>query len=331
MNSRALIFAFFSLIAIFYTSCEDPFIEEEDPIIEEKDTVIVANGLSLDINSLEMEFESSIELVATLEPDGAEGDITWTTSDTTVVVVDSGMVTSIYLGEAHIIAAHGVFSDTCVITVTPKVLDPDNLPASLNGTDYYPIQLDKTSYAMIEDRVNVDLRVDNIPYSKKFYVWDWTFVNGSPTGLNSYGLKEGWQSLKVNSGVTWSGAGYNTDAMFGYVDMTDLFLNPEGYVFHMALKSSQEGTTYKFIFADMDNEAAVVVGPSSFGDDEPYTDFERDGKWHEIEIPLSYLSSQGLSYEKAYAFQNVLAFLAGGVAGTTIDLDAAFFYKPAAE
>jgi hypothetical protein len=329
MISRTHFFVFIGLLTFFFTACE------KDSVIE--DPIIEVAGLSLDINTLEMEFESSIELVATLEPNGAEGEIVWTTSDTTVAVVDSGIVTGVYLGEAFIIATYVgssdtcVFSDTCVVTVTEKVFDLDNLPPSLNGTNYYPIQIDDLSYAIIEDRINLDLRPDDIPYSKKFYVWDWTFVNGTKTGLNSYGMSQGWQCLKVNTGVTWSGGGYNTDATYGYVDMTDLYVNPEGYVFHMALKSSQESTTYKFIFTDMVTEASVVIGSDSFGDQEPYMDFERDGKWHEIEVPLSYLTAQGITYEKPYAFGNVLAFLAGGTAGTTIDLDAAFFYKPAAK
>ncbi len=49
----------------------------------------------------------------------------------------------------------------------------------------------------------------------------------------------------------------------------------------------------------------------------------------ETAIPVSYLNSLGLFYADAFSNVNIMAFLCGGTAGTSLDLDAAFFYKPA--
>ena len=49
--------------------------------------------------------------------------------------------------------------------------------------------------------------------------------------------------------------------------------------------------------------------------------------YHEIEIPMTTLKERGLLYSAGMGEKNVFWFLAGGVAGTTVDLDAVFIYK----
>ena len=60
---------------------------------------------------------------------------------------------------------------------------------------------------------------------------------------------------------------------------------------------------------------------------EPYTDFERDGEWHEIEVPVKYLVDKGLRYDNVIPTGDMAIFYSGGVAGTTLDVDAVFFYQ----
>lgn len=62
---------------------------------------------------------------------------------------------------------------------------------------------------------------------------------------------------------------------------------------------------------------------------QPYMDFTRDNEWQEIEIPVSHLRDLGVFYDQPFSDVNILAFLAGGVQGTTLDMDAVFFYKKA--
>ncbi|WNJ19293.1 Ig-like domain-containing protein [Pontibacter sp. G13] len=310
---RTFFSLFMAAMMVFsFTSCE----EEE----------ILATGIKLDQSELSLEVEASVALEATLEPAGAIGDIEWSSSDPSVAAVNDGVVTGLSLGSATIVATTGAFSATCEVEVTPKEIDPNNLPTSLRGSDYYLIHLDETSAGFIDGKIAHDFRPDDT--NKFLYVWENTFSAGNPTGLNSYGLAEGWISLVVGN-VGWSGAGFFVGTGYGAIDMTNLFNNPDDYVFHIAVKSAQENTSYALIFNDGTAEARVVIGDVAIENVEPYLNFDRDNEWHEIEIPVSYLQQLGVFYNDSFTDVNVMAMLAGGVAGTTVDMDAMFFYKKA--
>lgn len=313
MKTKALFFLLAAFITFNFVGCS-----EEEPV--------EATGISLDMDSLVVPLESTAELMATLEPSGAEGEITWSSTEPSVAAVSNGIITALKVGETIIGAATGIYSATCVVTVTPKEIDPDDLPESLKGSNYHIIQIDETSVAFIEDKIDNDFRPDED--SKNLWIWENTFLGGVASGLNFYGQAEGWVSLAVNN-VGWSGAGYNVGAGYGDIDMTDLFSNPDDYVFHIALKSAQATSGYQFIFTDGTTEAKIGIGNVPIEGLAPYVDFARDNEWHEIEIPVSYLNSLGLFYNATFTDVNILAFLAGGVQGVTLDMDAVFFYKKA--
>ena len=315
MKTKALIFTFLGMLAIFFAACT-----EDEPI--------VAVGINLDMDSLSVALESTAALVETLDPVEAEGEITWSSSDPTVAAVNNGIVTALKVGEASVVASHGVFSATCEVTVTPKEIDPNDLPASLKGSNYSIIQIDETSVSFIEDKIVNDFRPDETEGSKNLWVWESTFLPGVASGLNFYGQAEGWVSLVV-SNVGWSGAGYNVGLDYGAIDMTDMYANPDDYVFHVGLKSAQPSSAYLLIFTDGTTEAKVCIGSYAIEGVAPYIDFTRDNEWQEIEIPVTYLNSLGLFYNATFTDVNIFAFLAGGVQGTTLDMDAAFFYKKA--
>lgn len=318
MKTKALLILAMSLLmGVFFTSCED-----------DEGTVDVT-GVSLDKSTLEVEVEASATLLATLEPADASGDISWSSSDASVASVTNGVVIGISAGTATVVASHGAFSASCEVTVTPKTVDPSET-ASLNGSNYTIIQIDEASYTAISEKVVNDCRPDDV--TKFLYVWDNTFTGATSSGLNFYGQAESWVSLVVGS-AGWSGAGYNVGAEAELVDMTDMYNNPDDYVFHIAFKSAQESSSYLLIFADGSAECKICVGSTSFTDNgvtyQPYTDFTRDNEWHAIEIPASKFNELGVFYNEAFNDKNIFAFLAGGTAGTTLDFDAAFFYKKA--
>lgn len=317
MRTKAFYLVLLLFTAFYLTSCT----EDEEPIIN-------MTGISMNVDSVEVEMGSTVTLEATLEPEGAEGDIEWTSSDASVAPVNNGVITGLKVGTATIAASSGAFSATCEVTVIPEQLDPEDLPESLQGSNYFPIQLDQNTFDLIQDKVAQDLRPDE--ENKFLYVWENTYLPGNPSGLNFYGQAEGWVSLVVGS-VGWSGAGYFIGADFGSVDMTDMYENPDDYVFHMGIKSAEESSSFLFKFRDGESFVGICVGSEAFVDGrktyEPFTDFPRDNEWHGIEIPISILNEQGLFYNEPFADNNVLEILAGGVSGTTLDLDAMFFYK----
>ncbi len=319
MKFRTLFPLFILFFAMFTYSCK-------------KDEIINVTGITLDSTTLELSEQTSAQLVATLEPAGAEGTITWSSSDPSIAAVNNGVVTAIKEGTATVVAAYGAFSASCEVTVTPYQIDPNDLPASLKGTNYHLIHIDELSYEYIKDDIDNDFRVDDL--NTFLYVWDNTFLGETSSGSNFYGQTEDWISLSVTN-IGWSGAGYNVSAGFGDIDMTDMYANPEDYVFHMGLKSAQPSSSYLFIFTDGNAEAKICIGSGNFVDGDityvPYTDFARDNEWHEIEIPLTKLNELGVFYNETFQDVNILAFLAGGIQGTTLDMDAIFFYKKPTE
>ncbi len=321
MKTKILIaFMFTGLLASSLVGCK----KDDD----NGTSTVEVSGITLDQDSVELEVGSTAVLVASLLPDGATGEVTWSSSETSVAVVNGGVITAIGEGEALVYAAYGIYSTSCVVKVEAEALDEP----SLSGTNYHVIQLGETAYATIEDNVDSDLRPDDA--TKFLYVWEETYSAGSSGGLNFYGQTETWVSLVVNS-VGWSGAGYNISADYGAIDFTDMYDNPGDYYFHIALKSTQTNTSYLFTFADASASANICLGTDSFTDNgvtyESYADFTRDGEWHEIEIPVTKLNDLGIYYNTTFTDVNVLAFLAGGTSGTTLDMDAVFFYKKAAK
>ncbi|NDV80019.1 hypothetical protein [Dysgonomonas sp. 511] len=197
-----------------------------------------------------------------------------------------------------------------------------DLHESLQGSNYYVLILDGETSATIEKKIVADYRPDDT--NKFLYVWDNTYDGGTSTGPNFYGEVEGWTSLIVG-GAGWSGCGF---AVTDGVDMTKV---DDSYSFHIAMKS-KDNASHVLIFYGNDGtkdvEVKICIGSTNFEEVAPYTDFKRDGEWHEIIIPVSDLFDKGLRFAKASPDANVLAFLSGGVTGTTLDADAAFFYKP---
>ena len=80
---------------------------------------ITPTGINLNRNTADMKIGKTLQLNATLEPNGATGTITWLSNNTNVATVNnSGLVTAKQAGNATITASVGNYSASCVITVT---------------------------------------------------------------------------------------------------------------------------------------------------------------------------------------------------------------------
>src|SRR5690606_25896378 len=113
------------------------------------------------------------------------------------------------------------------------------------------------------------------------------------------------------------------------VDLSDV--TPQ-HTFHFAIKSKDQAT-HMIGLGDGTNNFRLAIGAAPFVDNEttfqPYTNFERDGEWHHIEIPMSAFMGTGkLNFrEGGFTTDNLFSVLSGGAAGTTLDIDAVFIYK----
>ncbi len=294
--------------AVIFTSCK---------------TEVEVTGVTLDETTLSVAVNDSAELVATILPSGAKGDVTWASSNTTIATVINGKVKGVKIGTANIIATVGTFTANCAVTVTKEVAD---FKKSLTGTEYYPIILDGVTAVKLGTKIKADLRPDEL--TKFLYIWDNTFAAGTATGPNFYGEVEGWTSLTVGT-VGWSGGGFNINDNTLTDKLVAITNNPANYYLHIGIKS--KGNAIYVFGMDGQSNVKFAVGPSAFNDNgtmiQPLADFDRDGEWQQIEIPMATLKANGLLYSTSMGAKNILWFLAGGVAGTTLDLDAVFIYK----
>lgn len=208
--------------------------------------------------------------------------------------------------------------------------DPvETLSPYLEGTGYHLIALDEMSATKIASRVVKDYRVDDV--NTHLYIWDGTYEAGLSNGPNAFGEVEEWMSLVVTSGG-WSGGGFNVDVPDEFKPATvlaDFRGVADDYVLHFAIKSQGNATHQIIVVGANGSEVPLTIGSGPFGDSTtpPYTNFTRNGEWHHIEVPVFYLKDRGLNLSAPFN-GNTLAFLSGGVTGTTLELDGIFYYKP---
>jgi hypothetical protein len=307
MKTKKILFLSFAAVAILFSSCKT-----DEPL----------SGVTLDQATLSVAVGETATLVATNQPKGAAGVVAWSTSDATIATVANGVVTGVKKGTANIVATVGTFTATCAVTVTNST----NFTASLTGTEYYPIILDGTTAKALGAKIKADFRPDEA--TKFLYVWDNTYTAGQSTGPNFYGEVEGWVNLAVGS-VGWSGAGFFCKDGALLDKLAPLTANTDKYYLHIGVKSKDNAV--HVIGMDGQSNVKFALGATAFNDNgtliQPLGDFDRDGEWHEIEIPLSTLKTKGLLYSTGMLEKNVMFVLSGGTTGKSIELDAVFIYK----
>ena len=196
---------------------------------------------------------------------------------------------------------------------------------SLAGSEYVLLGLDESTTASLGNKVKANYFVDD--ETMFLYVWDNTYTGGTSSGLNFYGEAAPWTSLVVGN-VGWSGAGWVREGGIPHFvsDASDM----TKWKFHIAYKGAANvahiciitwnGGTYKFAVGQgsLDDNGATykAIAPKS-------GEFKAN-VWNEYEVSLG---DMGLDFTKDAKQDNILSILSGGVAGTTLDIDAMFFYK----
>lgn len=206
----------------------------------------------------------------------------------------------------------------------------------LKGSDYYLFVMDAVTSESIKNKVVADLRTDD--YNTHLWVWENTYLGGTSTGPNFFGEVEGWVALEVGT-VGWSGAAFCTYNPAVLDKLPAITSAPADYVLHLAMKSQDAAVHELVMYPAGGGEAKVSIGVP--GGESPYS-FARDGEWHEIEIPMTAFTNNGLIWNSSQwagatpgdnvtvipvGGFNTLAFLSGGFG--SVNLDACFIYKPA--
>lgn len=232
----------------------------------------------------------------------------------------------------------------------PDTGDINDPSGSLSGSDYFVIQLDETCASKIKNKVVAEFYPNGVDgeseeeakKARHLYLWENTYEPGVPSGPNCYGLIQGWVSVVVANGATWSGGGYTAPPAYYGDDlrkMSQIGQEPEKYFLHIAYKTKQTGKSHLLTldYGGDSNKGSVAIGSVPFNDNgkiyEPYGTITTDGEWNELNIPITEFgkpAAGGLDYSNTANIDkiaNVFSFLSGGVAGTTFDFDAVFIYK----
>ena len=211
-----------------------------------------------------------------------------------------------------------------------------NLPASLKGSDYYVMVMDGETYEKIQSKVKADIRMQDggdAEATRPLYIWN-GYTGGTAEGLNFYGVAGEYMCLTVVKDAGWSGFGQflkKTDPNFA--KMAEI---TGDYYFHFCYKGAAN-TVHALYPWWGDKKYQMSVGEGAkFNDNGAEFDFvnpiSNGGKfvpneWNEYEIKVS---DMGIDFSAAAAEdggQNLFCGLSGGVEGTTLSLDAVFFYK----
>jgi predicted small secreted protein len=211
-----------------------------------------------------------------------------------------------------------------------KVTDAATAPFKFSKDEmYYGIYLDETTRkANLTSDQYVNMG-DN-GGTQNSYVWSNTMTYGDATEANSFGVTGNYLDLIVGN-VGWSGMGYNVNAATGTLNLSGI---NNDYSLHMALKSTSADPVDLYFLDGAGHTANLVLGSSWMVIDGnkhlPIANFARDGKWHNIDIPMSYLKSKfGLCFGSDTDHDgNLFCINAGANAGTEIAYDAIFFHGP---
>lgn len=221
--------------------------------------------------------------------------------------------------------------------VTPATdIDSGDPSFDFNGTTNYVILYASEDEvdALGETKILKNESPTDLDGARPVYIWDNTYTGGEGEGFNSFG-GSGYMSFVVGTGG-WSGLGH-----CGVVDAAkeldgfDLSMLKNGkWYLHMAMKDA----------GSIHATHNIAVGPNASGcfalgetkTDAKYEligDFDRDGEWYNIDIPVDDLVDLGFDLTNCtdnYA-GNVLTFLSGGATGAQLNYDAVFFYQKVAD
>lgn len=219
--------------------------------------------------------------------------------------------------------------------VTPAANIDGDLTFDFKGTTNYVILYASEGEvdALGENKILKNESPTDLEGSRPLYIWDNTYTGGEGEGFNSFG-GSGYMSFVVGT-VGWSGLGHN-----GVVDAAkeldgfdfSMLKNGKWYL-HMAMKDA--GSIHATHNIGIGPDAAGHFALGKERTDASYElvgDFERDGEWYNIDIPVDDLVDMGFDLTKCTdkCAGNVLTFLSGGATGAQLNYDAVFFYQKVA-
>ena len=215
---------------------------------------------------------------------------------------------------------------TCVVLVE-KGEDPSG-DKKIEAKRIWPVILDGVTAEKYASLIAGDFR----PNGNDNNLWIWangeTYAAGEGTGKNFFGNTEGYMALTVAAPAGWSGGGFcitNTESVAAAQVLKEaVTANPDKYFLHIAIKAANDGTHQFSVF---DDAAFFNIGTEKIdGKGNIIGNFERDGEWHEFDVPLSAYTAE-IAGSIVKSGMNIFSIRSGATVGAQLNLDAIYFYE----
>lgn len=285
-----------------------------------------------------VEVGSAVQIEATVSPAGTA--LSYTSLDATVATVDAnGLVTGVKAGNTIVTVAAGTEKANCIINVIDAGGTQPGETPTVKGSKIWPIILDADIKATVEDKIGYDFRTNDV--DRMLYIWDGTYVGGGASGVNYFQTNSngGFLSLKVNEGVTWSGCGFmikstNLEAKTAMNELVAAIkANPSKFHLHMAIKTTDPQANHYFTLFGLggDNTTGLkwCVGDKYEPESNGRFNIVADGTWNVITFAFDRYIAPLEKYAEPAEDKgiNYFTFGSGGVAGSTLNIDAVYIYQ----
>lgn len=275
----------------------------------------------------------TLELTATLAPEGVEATVTWSSSNTAVATVEEGVVTGVAKGSAVIVAAAGDKTASCVVSVIEEEIETNDFSALLEGSNYYVFALDGITYEKIKSKVVDDFRIngdyvgetipDDVTCVLEIWNPDLTDANWPETsGPNCFGEVEGWIAMNA-AACSWGNMCGGLRQTHRTVDLSGV---TEDYTLAIVYKtpaSNSASAKAKFTLYSTNAtgvEVATEVAPA-----------QTNGEWTLLEISMKDMFTKGLDWTTPWTASVKDAFYTLGIviepANQGLEIDAVLVYK----
>ena len=238
--------------------------------------------------------------------------------------------------------AAAVLSANAQYSTTDAGIQPV-LDKGAEAAEFYAFLLDAGTVQQLKNAGKTVHEYFTDDVTRFLYVWEGTFVAGDGTAPGVDFQADGYTSLTVANGTTWSGAGFNQNKGTEGMDFSGLSDATRLHLAYMAPSNPIKSVGMTLLDKDKIDKDDAGNTPAPFSIGGAFVD--NGQTWPSVApAPTDEWQAVDMSFgdlKKLFpAFQlqavkgwtgNYMAFLGGAVAGTNICFDAFYFYQPKGE